>query len=84
MTFSLQYLDYRRVFVKRAIDMLGGLMGSLITLVLTPFVALAIKLESKGPVFFEQTRIGKNGRSEMAGTQTTVRGRTEKRTAGAK
>ena len=62
MTFSLQYLDYRRVFVKRAIDMLGGLMGSLITLVLTPFVALAIKLESKGPVFFEQTRIGKNGR----------------------
>lgn len=62
MTFSLQYLDYRRVFVKRAIDMLGGLVGSLITLVLTPFVALAIKLESKGPVFFEQIRIGKNGR----------------------
>ncbi len=62
MTFSMQYFDYRRMMIKRAIDILGGLVGSLFTVVLTPFVALAIKLESKGPVFFAQTRIGKNGR----------------------
>lgn len=62
MTFSLQYFDYRRMLVKRALDICGGLAGSLITVILTPFVALAIKIESRGPVFFAQTRIGKNGR----------------------
>lgn len=34
----------------------------MITLVFTPFVALAIKLDSKGPVLFSQIRIGRNGR----------------------
>lgn len=62
VTFSLQYVDYRRVIIKRTMDICGGLVGSLITLLLTPFVALAIKIESPGPVFFAQTRIGKNGR----------------------
>lgn len=62
MTFSLQYLDYRRMLMKRGMDILGALVGLLITAVLTPFIALAIKLESKGPVFFSQIRIGKNGR----------------------
>ena len=33
-----------------------------ITAVVTPFVALAIKIESPGPVFFAQERIGRNGR----------------------
>ncbi len=62
MTFSMQYFDYRRMLIKRFIDICGGLVGSLITVLMTPFVALAIKVESKGPVFFAQTRIGKNGR----------------------
>ncbi len=62
MTFSMQYFDYRRMMIKRLIDILGGLAGSFFTLLLTPFVALAIKIESRGPIFFAQTRIGKNGR----------------------
>ena len=33
-----------------------------ITAIVTPFVALAIKLDSPGPVFFSQVRVGKNGR----------------------
>ena len=48
--------------VKRLIDILGGLVGSLITIVITPFVAIAIRVDSPGPIFFAQTRIGKNGR----------------------
>ena len=62
MTFSLNYRDYRRVFIKRVIDILGSIVGLIVTAVLTPFIALAIKLESKGPVFFSQERVGKNGR----------------------
>ncbi len=34
----------------------------MITFLFLPFVALAIKLDSKGPVLFSQIRIGRNGR----------------------
>lgn len=54
--------DYRRMLVKRFMDIIGGGIGLIITAVLTPYIAIAIKLDSKGPVFFAQTRIGKNGR----------------------
>lgn len=53
---------YRALIVKRLIDIVGSLVGLLITAVVTPFVAIAIKLDSPGPVFFSQTRIGRNGR----------------------
>ena len=62
VTYSINHFDYRRMVVKRGIDIVGGLVGCLITIVLTPFVAFAIRLDSPGPVFFSQTRIGKNGR----------------------
>ena len=62
VSFSLKYMDFRRLLIKRLIDILGSLVGLLLTAMITPFVALAIKLESKGPVFFSQIRIGKNGR----------------------
>lgn len=62
VTYSLYSIDFRRRLVKRAMDIAGGLVGLLITALFTPFVALAIKLDSKGPVFFSQIRIGKNGR----------------------
>lgn len=62
VTFALRYMDYRRLFVKRCMDIVGGFLGLVITAILTPFVALAIKINSRGPVFFAQTRVGKNGR----------------------
>ena len=62
VTYSINHFDYRRMVVKRLVDILGGLVGCLITVVITPFVAAAIRLDSPGPVFFAQTRIGKNGR----------------------
>lgn len=52
----------RQLFLKRAMDIAGGLIGCLITLVATIFVAPAILIQSPGPVFFSQTRVGKNGR----------------------
>ena len=62
ISFSKQYRDYRLVAIKRAMDIVGGLVGLIITGIIMPFVAIAIRLESPGPVFFAQTRIGKNGR----------------------
>ncbi len=62
ISFALKTMDSRRLLIKRLIDIVGSLVGLLITAVITPFVALAIKIDSPGPVFFSQTRIGKNGR----------------------
>lgn len=62
VTYSLSDYDYRRNIFKRLLDIIGGLVGSLITLILFIFLAPAIKLDSPGPVFFKQTRIGRNGR----------------------
>ncbi|MDE6219321.1 MAG: sugar transferase [Lachnospiraceae bacterium] len=62
ISFALKTMDSRRLLIKRLIDIVGALVGLALTAVITPFVALAIKLDSPGPVFFSQTRIGKNGR----------------------
>lgn len=43
---------------KRALDLVGGLIGLGVLLLLTPFIAVAIKLDSPGPVFFSQERPG--------------------------
>lgn len=59
---TLKNMDFRRLMLKRMMDIAGGLVGMLIVIVSFPFVALAIKLESPGPVLFSQIRIGKNGR----------------------
>lgn len=48
--------------VKRLLDIFGALTGMLGLVALLPFLALAIRLNSSGPVFFVQTRVGKNGR----------------------
>ncbi len=62
ITYTRFQSSYKRMMVKRVMDILGGLVGMLITLVFLPFVAAAIKLDSKGPVLFSQIRIGRNGR----------------------
>lgn len=54
--------SYKRLLIKRVMDIVGGLVGMVITLVFFPFVAIAIKLDSRGPVLFSQVRIGRNGR----------------------
>ena len=46
--------------IKRLTDILLACIGLIITLPLFPIIAIAIKIESKGPVFFTQLRIGKS------------------------
>ena len=46
----------------KVMDIMGGLVGCTITVLLLPFVGTAIYLASPGPIFFAQERVGKNGK----------------------
>jgi exopolysaccharide biosynthesis polyprenyl glycosylphosphotransferase len=48
--------------LKRAFDLLGASIGLLAIAPLMIAFALAIKLDSRGPVFFRQLRVGRHGR----------------------
>jgi lipopolysaccharide/colanic/teichoic acid biosynthesis glycosyltransferase len=48
--------------VKRLIDIVGSLVGLVLCLPVLAIIALAIKLTSRGPVFFRQVRLGQYGR----------------------
>lgn len=60
--YESNYVDYRRRLIKRFFDIVGAVVGLVIVLITYPFIALAIKLDSPGPVIFKQQRIGRNGR----------------------
>lgn len=62
ITYTRFQSSYKRLLIKRVMDILGGMVGILITLLFFPFVALAVRLDSPGPVLFSQIRIGRNGR----------------------
>jgi exopolysaccharide biosynthesis polyprenyl glycosylphosphotransferase len=49
--------------IKRFFDIFLSLVFTLITAILFPFIALAIKIDSKGPVLYRQERVGKNRKS---------------------
>src|SRR5262249_39092367 len=51
-----------RPVAKRAFDILCSSFLLLITAPLLAFAALSIKLDSRGPVLFKQTRVGRGGR----------------------
>lgn len=48
--------------LKRVIDAAVAVPASALTALLTPLLALLIKLESPGPVFYRQERVGESGR----------------------
>lgn len=48
--------------VKRVLDIIFSILGLIISLIITVPVAILIKLESKGPVFYKQKRVGLNNK----------------------
>ncbi|MCI0478724.1 MAG: exopolysaccharide biosynthesis polyprenyl glycosylphosphotransferase, partial [Anaerolineales bacterium] len=48
--------------IKRAIDLMLALIGLLAFALLLPLIALAIRLDSSGAIFYSQTRVGQGGR----------------------
>ena len=53
--------EYQRL-LKRLFDLIFGSIFLLLSLPIMVIVAIAIKLESPGPILFKQTRVGENGR----------------------
>ena len=62
VTFTNQHYDWKMLFIKRMMDIAGALAGLLITAVVTVLLAPPLLIESPGPLFFAQQRVGKNGR----------------------
>lgn len=75
------------LFFKRCFDITASFFGILFLLIPFAAVAVAVKCSSRGPVFFRQVRVGKNGRefriykfrtmvadAEKKGMQITVGG----------
>jgi len=50
-----------KLTIKRMVDIAGALIGLLISCPLIIIAAIAIKLDSPGPVFYSNTRIGEHG-----------------------
>lgn len=62
LTTSINYATVKQAFMKRSLDIIGGLAGCILTGIIFIFVAPAIYIQSPGPIFFSQIRVGKNGK----------------------
>lgn len=62
VTASINYATTRQLFMKRCLDIVGGLVGCILTGILCIFIGPAIYIQSPGPIFFSQERVGKNGK----------------------
>jgi sugar transferase (PEP-CTERM system associated) len=49
--------------LKRILDLVGGFVGLVVSMPIMILLAIAIKLDSKGPVIYRQTRVGRMGRN---------------------
>ena len=69
-------------FTRQVVSIVAAALGLVLFLPLFPFVALAIKLSSKGPLFYRQTRVGMGGHNFQVVKFRTMR--TDAEASGAK
>lgn len=62
LTYAETLHSEESMLIKRIIDIVGGSVGVVLTIIVAIFLGPIIKLESPGPVLFKQKRVGKNGR----------------------
>ena len=62
LTSTISPATFRQSLAKRCMDIVGGLVGCLVTLLLTLIIGPIIFIKSPGPIFFSQIRVGKKGR----------------------
>ena len=62
VTMGTVELKLRDQALKRLLDIVGGLVGCILSIPIIAIVAIPLKLESPGPLVFKQRRVGRNGR----------------------
>lgn len=62
VTSALNNTHYRSVFLKRIIDIVGALIGLILTGIVALIIYPIVQKQSKGPLIFKQKRVGKNGK----------------------
>ena len=62
ITYHTISLNNYESIIKRVMDILGSLVGIILSSPIMIIAAIAIKLDSPGPVIFKQVRVGQNGR----------------------
>lgn len=62
LTSSIRFADSRQLLFKRIMDIVGGIVGLSMTAIITVIFGPIIYIQSPGPIFFSQERVGRNGR----------------------
>jgi sugar transferase (PEP-CTERM system associated) len=57
---GFRFSTFNRI-IRRGVNFTAALIGTVISLPLLPFIALAVSLSSRGPVFYSQERVGRGG-----------------------
>ena len=62
VTSTINTINPLQLIIKRLMDIVLGIIGTIITLVLAIIIGPIIYIKSKGPIFFIQDRVGRNGK----------------------
>ena len=62
MTTTISPISFRQSLLKRTIDIFGGIVGCILTLLIGIIIGPIIFIKSPGPILFSQIRVGKKGR----------------------
>lgn len=62
ITYHTISLNTGESMVKRFVDIIGAMVGIVLSSPIMILAAIAIKIDSPGPVMFKQVRVGQNGR----------------------
>lgn len=62
ITSSINTINPLQLIVKRLMDIVLSIIGTIITIILSVIIGPMIYFKSKGPIFFVQDRVGKNGK----------------------
>jgi exopolysaccharide biosynthesis polyprenyl glycosylphosphotransferase len=62
VNYSTKVISMGSLAMKRIVDIIGSIVGLAITGIIFIILGPIIKMDSPGPIFFSQVRVGKNGR----------------------